>query len=167
MHSGVRACTYTYVLCMYRDPSRRMRIPVPYAARVHAEMTSLSPPGITNEGNICFASSILHCLLNQQVFIRVLDRVKLQHSPRCNECQQGLFECYKIAKEKVCSIYYTEGTRRGQCTCIIAALHALKCKYIYKPTVEVLSSADLVTSLCCKTIIITHHWSYIPIHRHQ
>ena len=99
----------------------------PYAGLVQrAEMTSLSPPGTTNEGNICFASSILHCLLNQRVFFRVLDRVKLQHSPRCNECQQGLFNCHYIA------IFYTEGTRVY--TCRTAARSLLQQVHIHTNT---------------------------------
>ena len=48
----------------------------------------LLPPGIKNEGNICFASSILHCLLNQKDFCRLLDAVKLQHLQQsCIQCK--------------------------------------------------------------------------------
>ena len=64
----------------------------------------LFPPGIKNQSNICFASSSLHCLLNQQVFTRVIDSAKVHHSSRCSECQQGQFLLHallKIARDKV------------------------------------------------------------------
>ena len=50
----------------------------------------LLPPGIRNEGNICFASSILQCLLNQPFFIEGLEALRMQHMERCNQCCRGL-----------------------------------------------------------------------------
>ena len=50
----------------------------------------LLPPGIRNEGNICYASSILHLLMNQRVFVEVLDDVRLEHLPSCCDCVQGM-----------------------------------------------------------------------------
>ena len=41
------------------------------------------PPGIRNEGNICYASCILHLL---RVFVKVLDYARL---PYCGECSHG------------------------------------------------------------------------------
>ena len=47
------------------------------------------PPGIQNSGNICFASSILHCLFNQSFFRDLLYDVKQSHSPECENCKCG------------------------------------------------------------------------------
>ena len=98
----------------------------------------LFPPGIKNQSNICFASSSLHCLLNQQVFTRVTDSAKVHHSSRCSECQQ------EIALQTNSMTYYNYDTTQvnhtgglligGLCTCVIAALHCLKQKYKYKQT---------------------------------
>ena len=47
----------------------------------YTRMEMLLPPGISNSGNICFASSILQCLFNQQLFREVLqDIVVTQNS---------------------------------------------------------------------------------------
>ena len=51
----------------------------------------LFPPGIRNEGNICYASSILQLFMNQKVFVEVLADVASNHLPLCNECQQCKF----------------------------------------------------------------------------
>ena len=47
------------------------------------------PPGIQNSGNICFASSVLQCLFNQQFFRHVLLDLKQSHCPVCENCKQG------------------------------------------------------------------------------
>jgi ubiquitin C-terminal hydrolase len=52
----------------------------------------LLPPGIRNEENICFASSILQCLLNQQLFRKVFIDVGASHASACKECKQGFYQ---------------------------------------------------------------------------
>lgn len=49
----------------------------------------LLPPGIQNSGNVCFASTVLHCLLNQKLIREVLHDVEQSHLPECRECKQG------------------------------------------------------------------------------
>ena len=47
----------------------------------YTRMEMLLRPGISNSGNLCFASSILQCLFNQQLFREVLqDIVVTQNS---------------------------------------------------------------------------------------
>ena len=57
-------------------------------------MSVLLPPGIRNEGNICFASSILQCLLNQTLFKKVLADIGVSHVPACDVCEQGCWLNY-------------------------------------------------------------------------
>ena len=47
------------------------------------------PPVITNKDNICFASSVVQCLLNRPVFTSMLESVMVQHQKGCSDCQQG------------------------------------------------------------------------------
>ena len=109
----------------------------------------LFPPGFENTGNICFASSVLQCLLNQQVFKEALDTIGVYHTPACQECQQGLF--HEILFHIVCVLNKPSGnTRRAACTCIIAALHSLLEEYNYSARSKVLSSSNLLTSLTSK-----------------
>ena len=49
----------------------------------------LLPPGIHNSGNICFASSILQCLLNLQLFREMFHDVGEVHMPTCEDCKKG------------------------------------------------------------------------------
>ena len=49
----------------------------------------LQPPGTHNSGNVCFATSILHCLFNQELFREVLRDVRQSHLPVCGEYNQG------------------------------------------------------------------------------
>ena len=60
--------------------------------RVHLKVSQfvmLLPPGIENSGNICFASAVLHCLLNQKLFREVVEDVEQSHLPECRECKQS------------------------------------------------------------------------------
>ena len=50
----------------------------------------LVPPGIQNSGNTCFASSILHCLFNQQLFRSAFHEIMSSHVSVCKESKQGL-----------------------------------------------------------------------------
>ena len=52
-------------------------------------MPALLPPGIRNDGNICFASSILQCLLNQPLFRKLLADIGVSHVSACDVCAQG------------------------------------------------------------------------------
>ena len=49
----------------------------------------LLPPGIRNRANICFASSVLQYLLNQQLFKTTIEKLQVSHMPTCEECQQS------------------------------------------------------------------------------
>ena len=61
------------------------------------------PPGIHNSGNICFASSVIHCLFNQELFRRALHDVREEHLPGCRECKQG-----KQQQDSVhCTLHYS------------------------------------------------------------
>lgn len=57
-------------------------------------MDRLVPPGIKNRANICFASSTLQCLLNQEVFRRAFADVGTSHVSACKSCQEGKFHSY-------------------------------------------------------------------------
>ena len=56
-------------------------------ASIYARM--LLPPGIRNDGNACFASSVLQCLFNQELFRKILADIQDSHAPACKECKQG------------------------------------------------------------------------------
>ena len=47
----------------------------------------LVPPGIRNIGQICYASSVLQCLFNQEVFSNALQRLSTVHHNCC--CKPG------------------------------------------------------------------------------
>ena len=56
-------------------------------AGVH-EMENLYPPGVRNTANVCYASSIIHCLLNQEIFKRAFEDAASNKSSSTT-CQGG------------------------------------------------------------------------------
>ena len=48
-------------------------------------------PGIRNSGNVCFASWILQCLLNQQLFQKATDDAASFHKHKCYDCMKAKF----------------------------------------------------------------------------
>ena len=47
------------------------------------------PPGIANTGNICYASSVLHCLLNHSIFREVAESIVMNHNQeQCKVCSK-------------------------------------------------------------------------------
>ena len=52
-------------------------------------MSVLLPSGIRNDGNICFASSVLQCIFNQKLFRKVFADVAVCHAPSCDVCKEG------------------------------------------------------------------------------
>ena len=100
----------------------------------------LLPPGIKNEGNICFASCVLHSLLNQEEFC-------MQHLQQgCSECQQGLYIIDKVT-DKHCLFVELP---RGLPPCIIATICCMKQNYFYQAMTKVLPSSDLIALIPCK-----------------
>ena len=52
-------------------------------------MSTLVPPGIRNDGNKCFASSVLQCLFNQELFRSIFSSVGGSPAPACENCKKG------------------------------------------------------------------------------
>ena len=103
----------------------------------------LLPPGIKNEGNICFASCILHCLLNQEDFCGLLNDVKVQHLQQgCSQCQQDLNNIIGKVTDKHCRFVELPGA--------IATICRMKQNYVYQAMTKVLPSSDLIALLPCK-----------------
>ena len=49
----------------------------------------LFPPGIKNCGNLCFANSILQCLLSQRIFKKAFTEFAEHHTNHCADCMPG------------------------------------------------------------------------------
>ena len=60
-------------LCIYDNVLRKC------VTHISNRNKMLLPPGIKNEGNICLASCVLHCPLNQEDICSLLNDVKVQH----------------------------------------------------------------------------------------
>ena len=72
-HEGESAVSYRWIfVCVGKD-----------------KITMLLPPGIRNDGNICFASSILQCLFNCPLFQKMIIDVGVSHTPTCKCCKEG------------------------------------------------------------------------------
>ena len=100
----------------------------------------LLPPGIKNDENICFASSILQCLFNLGVFRKVLADVGVSHVPACDICKDGWY--IKRFGDINVNMNFTEKDK-----CVIAVLHNMCRAYGYSKKSYVLPSVDLVQSL--------------------
>ena len=46
------------------------------------------PPGISNVGNICYASSVIQCLFNHPTFRELCYDIVDQHPQQCFECSK-------------------------------------------------------------------------------
>ena len=110
----------------------------------------LLSPGIKNEGNICFASCVLHCLLNRENFCSLLNDVKVQHLQQgCSQCQQGLYNIIDKVTDKHCLFVELPG---GSPPCIISTICRMKQNYVYQAMTKVLPSVCLSV---CATLKLT------------
>ena len=103
----------------------------------------LIPPGITNIGNICYASSVLHCFFNQEVFVKGLEELSNLHHG-CG-CEPGLIS-YKMST-KMHSHYTMNYTGIPNPQCIVVALTSLHQQYTYRESSSVLVPESLLPAL--------------------
>ena len=112
-------------------------------------MNRVFPPGIENTANICFASSTLQCLLNQDIFRRAFRDVGVSHVSSCTSCQEGkLHETIQRSWLTILATLPADSAVPERC--MIAAVADLSKHYVYRKDSVVLSSANLVKSLQSK-----------------
>ena len=78
---------------------------IPRGEYIHERMAQvlLLPPGIRNDGNICFTSCILHWLFNQSLFRKVLPDVGMSHERTCGVCNKG----YIVITQNIMHLMYS------------------------------------------------------------
>ena len=114
----------------------------------------LLPPAIENHGkNICYASSTLHSLFNQEYFIHFLDFGRKHYLPTCNECQQGwsFVSLLILLTDYNNFTHQLKESTRQVSSCVISSLCEMRQKYSYGPSSGVLSSANLLSSMTCRS----------------
>ena len=119
----------------------------------------LFPPGIKNEGNICFASSVLQCLLNQKVFVEALDKL---HEPLCSQCQFGMYTLNGSIYHSYIHMPFLPCPKYDAGSCgsacghhsVITELHNIRRAYSYRPRPRVVSSSGILTKLAGNTAIM-------------
>jgi len=105
------------------------------------------PPGIENSGNLCFATSILQVLLNQQVFRKIFACLVNLHK-NYQECESG--ETHHTRHLSTGKTYYTR-TNLSMCSdpgkCAISAMGNLEKGYIYDTRKRILKRDHVLSFL--------------------
>lgn len=135
----------------------------------------LFPPGIKNCGNLCFANSILQCLLSQRIFKKAFTEFAEHHTNHCADCMPGkgsiamililliLFILYISLQmqQYVLLIQYANQLRVMNIALKGKSWKAIVCSHHFHVFFNELLSSDIIVLhvfLSCSNSSITHFW---------
>ena len=107
----------------------------------------LFPPGIKNCGNLCFANSILQCLLSQRIFKKAFTEFAEHHTNHCADCMPGKGSLAMILILLI--LFILLYIIVDAAVCAINSICELAESYEYSSKRKVLESNCLQSSLPC------------------
>ena len=101
----------------------------------------LRPVGITNAANNCYASSVLHCLLNHPIFPMLEEQVITKHEGFCNST------CTRTGMWVSIQLYALIQFSSFQGICAVAGLKGIVTNYKYSSNPCTVPPFSILTSL--------------------